>query len=168
MNQGPRYHVKPRRRREGKTDYRRRLTLLKSKKPRLVIRKSIKHTQIQFVEYKEKGDSIVATANSKDLVNKYNWNHSTSNISAAYLTGLLAGKRAIDKGIKECVLDIGRYVPVTGSKIFAGLKGVADAGIRCPFDEEKVPSQERIIGQHINDKIKSDFDAIKNQIIGGK
>ena len=32
MKQGPRYHVKPRRRREGRTDYRQRLKLLKSRK----------------------------------------------------------------------------------------------------------------------------------------
>ncbi|MCJ7572130.1 MAG: 50S ribosomal protein L18, partial [Candidatus Thermoplasmatota archaeon] len=30
MKGGPRYHIKPRRRREGKTDYRKRLALLKS------------------------------------------------------------------------------------------------------------------------------------------
>ena len=55
-------------------------------------------------------------------------------------------RRAKDKGIKECVLDIGRYMPVTGSKIFASLKGVIDAGIECPYSEEKLPKEDRITG----------------------
>ena len=46
--QGPRYSVKPRRRREGKTDYRKRLKLLRSGKVRVAIRKSLKNTQIQL------------------------------------------------------------------------------------------------------------------------
>jgi large subunit ribosomal protein L18 len=168
MKPGPRYHIKPRRRREGKTDYRKRLALLKSRTTRIVIRKSIKNTTIQFINYDEKGDSIVATATSKELIKKYNWNYSTSTTPAAYLTGLLAGKRAKEQGITECVLDIGRYVPVTGSKVFAGLKGVIDAGIDCPHNEEKIPSEERIMGEHLDKNIKNDVNTIKDKIIGGK
>jgi len=168
MKPGPRYHIKPRRRREGKTDYRKRLALLKSRTTRIVIRKSIKNTTIQFVNYDEKGDNIVATATSKELIKKYNWNYSTSTTPAAYLTGLLAGNRAKEQGITECVLDIGRYVPVTGSKVFAGLKGVIDAGIDCPHNEEKIPSEERIMGEHLDKNIKNDVNTIKDKIIGGK
>lgn len=168
MKQGPRYHVKPRRRREGKTDYRKRLKLLKSRKIRMVVRKSLKNTQIQFVEYKEIGDNILVSANSKELTSKYNWKYSTSSTPAAYLTGLIAGKRAKDKGIDECVLDIGRNIPVTGSKIFASLKGVLDAGINCSYDEEKLPDNDRITGKQIDEKIEPIVNEIKNQIIGGK
>lgn len=168
MKAGPRYHIKPRRRREGKTDYRKRLALLKSRTTRIVIRKSINNTTIQFVKYNDKGDNIVATATSKELVKKYNWNYSTSTIPAAYLTGLLAGKRAKEHGITECVLDIGRYTPVKGSKVFAGLKGVIDTGIDCSYNEEKIPSEERITGQHLNKNIKNDINTIKEKIIGGK
>ena len=64
MTHGPRYYVKPRRRREGKTDYRKRLCLLRSGKTRLVVRKSLKNTQIQFVQYKEDGDKIILAASS--------------------------------------------------------------------------------------------------------
>ena len=168
MKTGPSYHIKPRRRREGKTDYRKRLALLKSRTTRIVIRKSIKNTTIQFVDYNEKGDNIVTSATSKELVKKYNWNYSTSTTPAAYLTGLLAGKRAKEHGITECILDIGRYVPVTGSKIFAGLKGIIDIGINCPYNEEKIPSEERIMGEHLDKKIKNDINTIKDKIIGGK
>ena len=168
MAHGPRYHVKPRRRRWGVTDYRKRLRLLKSKKPRLVIRKTLRNTLVQFVEYKEKGDHILTCASSKDLVSKYKWKHSTSNTPAAYLTGLIAGKKAKDLGVKECVLDIGRYIPTTGGKLFASLKGVVDAGVICPHDETKLPSDERLYGKHIDDKIMKDVDEIKKTIIGGK
>ncbi len=165
---GPRYQVKPRRRREGITDYRKRLRLLKSRKTRVVIRKSLKNTQVQFIEYKETGDNILASANSKELTTKYKWNYSTSTTPAAYLTGLLAGTRAKEKGINECVLDIGRNMPVTGAKVFASLKGVLDTGINCPCKEEKIPNDDRIMGKHLDEKISNIVDDIKNRIIGGK
>ncbi|RLF31169.1 MAG: 50S ribosomal protein L18 [Thermoplasmata archaeon] len=168
MKQGPRYRIKPRRRREGRTDYRKRLKLLKSRKTRLVVRKSLKNTLVQFIEYKEEGDNVIATATSKELTSKYNWKFSTSTTPAAYLTGLLAGKRAKEKGIKECILDTGRHVPVAGSKIFASLKGVIDAGVECPCSEEKIPSEERIMGKHLNENIMSAVNDIKSKIIGGK
>jgi large subunit ribosomal protein L18 len=168
MKPGPRYRVKPRRQREGKTDYRKRLNLLRARKTRLVVRKSLKNTQVQFVEYKEGGDSIVVSAVSKELVSKYKWKYSTSSTPAAYLTGILAGKRAKDKGIEECVLDIGRYIPVTGSKVFASLKGAIDAGIQCPHSKEKLPKEDRLMGKHLDKNIMSDVEDIKNKIIGGK
>lgn len=168
MTQGPRYRVKPRRRREGITDYRKRLRLLKSRKIRMVIRKSLKNTQIQFIEYKEGGDNILISATSKELVSKYNWKYSTSTTPAAYLTGLLAGKRAKDKGVNECVLDIGRYPPVTGSKLFASVKGVLDAGIECSHDEEKIPDEDRLTGKHLDKNIGTIVTEIKSKIIGGK
>ena len=168
MKQGPRYNVKPRRRREGKTDYRKRLNLLKSKKVRIVVRKSLKHTQVQFIEYKDNGDNILASAKSNELISKYNWNYSTSSTPAAYLTGLLAGKRAKDKGIKECVLDMGRYPPVTGSKVFASLKGVLDAGINCSYNEEKIPKEDRITGNHLEKNVQTTVKEIKNKIVGDK
>lgn len=166
--QGPRYSVKPRRRREGRTNYRTRLALLRSRKVRVVVRKSIKNTQVQFVKYKEDGDNIIASANSKELSNKYNWKFSTSTTPAAYLTGILAGKRAKDKGVDECILDIGRHPPITGSKIFATIKGVIDAGIECPHDEEKIPKEDRITGKHLDKDIMPAVNDIKSKIIGGK
>jgi len=168
MNQGPRYHVKPRRRREGRTDYRKRLKLLRSGKVRAVVRKSIKNTQIQLVEYKEEGDNILVSANSIELKIKYNWKFSTSTTPAAYLTGFLAGKRAKDKGINECVLDTGRHPPITGSKIFASVKGLVDAGIECGHSEEKIPNEDRIMGKHLNKDIMPAINDIKNKITGGK
>ncbi len=165
---GPRYHVKSRRRREGKTDYRKRLNMLRSRKIRIVVRKSIKNTNVQFVEYHEGGDKIIASALSKELTTKYQWKYSTASTPAAYLTGLLAGKRAAEKGISESILDVGRHHPVTGSKVFAALKGVSDAGIACPCDEGKLPSEERLYGGHLQKEMKPTIEEIKSKIIGGK
>lgn len=152
----------------GVTDYRKRLRLLKSKKTRLVIRKTLRHTLVQFVEYRENGDHVLTCTTSKELVSKYNWRYSTSNTPAAYLTGLIAGKKAKEIGIDECVLDIGRNVPATGGRLFASLKGVLDAGLVCPHDESKLPSDDRIYGKHIDEKIMKDVDEIKKTVIGGK
>jgi large subunit ribosomal protein L18 len=168
MKAGPRYHVKPRRHREGRTDYRRRLRLLKSRKIRIVVRKSLKNISVQFVEYSPDGDKIIISVVSSDLVKNYNWKHPVSTTPAAYLTGLLAGKKATEKGIKEGILDIGRYRPTRGNKFFATLKGVVDAGIQCPYDEKMIPTEDRILGKHLDDKIAPLAGEIKDKIIGGK
>ena len=168
MKQGPRYRVKPRRRREGITDYRKRLSLLKSRKTRIVVRNSLSHIRVQFVEYEEKGDKILTSAISKELVSLYNWKHSTSTTPAAYLTGLLAGKRAFDLKIKEGILDLGRQIPTSGSKNFAAVKGIIDAGVTCPHNEEKLPDETRLMGEHLDKKMSSDVNNIKTKIIGGK
>jgi large subunit ribosomal protein L18 len=167
MKQGPRYYIKPRRRREGKTDYRKRLKLLKSRKTRIVVRNSLKNIYVQFVEYDEVGDKILASAVSKELVNNYQWNFPTSTTPAAYLTGILAAKRAKDNGVIEGVLDIGLKTPVKGSKVFAALKGILDAGIECPHSDEKLPSEDRILGRHLNEKIANNVTNVKSKIIGG-
>ncbi len=168
MSKGPRYRVKPRRRREGKTDYRKRLGLLRSHKTRMVVRKTNNQTIVQFVKYKESGDNIIAQAVSNELKNNFNWKYSTSNTPSAYITGYLAANRAKDEGVKESVLDIGRQRPVKGSKVFASLKGALDAGITILHNQEKLPSDDRITGKHIDDKIATDVDTIKKKISGGK
>ncbi len=167
MNQGPRYQMKLRRRREGKTDYRHRLALLKSGEPRIVVRHSLKNIRVQFIDYNEQGDRVITSALGSDLKKQYQWKHSCSSTPAAYLTGLLAGVRAKKEGINSGVLDIGRQVPVKGSKIFAVLKGVLDAGIECPHGEGMFPDEKRILGKHIEDKMESDVTNVKKKIIGG-
>ena len=82
----------------------------------------------------------------------------------AYLTGLLAGKKAIKKGLKEGVLDIGLYTPRKGARIFAALKGVVDAGVKVPYGEEILPSEERIYGKHIGEEIAEKVEEVKGKI----
>jgi large subunit ribosomal protein L18 len=164
---GPRYHVKTRRHREGQTNYRKRLALLRSKKTRLVVRRSLKQIQIQFVEYNNTGDKILTTTLSNELKKNYNWKYSTSSIPAAYLTGLLAGKKALKTGIETCILDIGRQRATKGSNLFAAMKGVIDAGVSCPHNEDMIPKNERLMGQHIKADVASNVENLKKQITGG-
>lgn len=67
MATGPRYFVQFRRRREGKTDYYKRLKLIVSDKPRMVVRKSNKHITCQLVEAKLEGDNTLVAAHSSEL-----------------------------------------------------------------------------------------------------
>ncbi len=142
------YTVKYRRRREGKTDYKKRLKLLLSKKPRLVVRRTNKYITAQIIEYDPKGDKVIVAAHSKELEN-YGWKLSKKNIPAAYLLGLLIAKKAKEKNIKEAVLDIGLYAPHHGSRLFAVAKGAIDNGLEINIGEEAIPPEERIKGQHI-------------------
>ena len=102
MARGPRYSVPYRRRREGKTDYRKRLRHLKSGMPRLVVRRTLNKTIVQIAEYTPEGDRILAQATSPELA-KMGWTASASTVPAAYLTGLLAAKRATGAGIEEAL-----------------------------------------------------------------
>ena len=60
-----RFTVEKKRARKKKTDYKLRLKLLKSSKPRLVIRKSLKNINLQVVESENAQDKILTAANSK-------------------------------------------------------------------------------------------------------
>ncbi len=145
---GPRWKVQFKRKREGKTDYRHRLRLLRSGRPRLVTRISLKHVIAQFVRATPSGDIILASAHSKEL-EKLGWKGYTANTPAAYLAGLLCGYRALKAGMKECTLDLGKHNPVSQAKVFAVLKGALDAGLQIPHGEGVLPSDERIRGEHI-------------------
>jgi len=142
--------VQLRRNRERKTNYKRRIALLVSGKLRLVIRKSVYNINLQIIEYKPEGDKVLVSANSKELV-KFGYALNRSNIPAAYLTGLLLGQKAKKKSIKEAILDIGLNTHIKGSRIYASLKGVIDAGLKVPCSEEVFPPEERINGTHISE-----------------
>ena len=154
MAKGSNYRVKLRRRREGKTDYQARKALVISGKPRLVTRFSLKNVTVQIVVAKLHGDEVLAAANSRELVKTYGWKAPTGNVPAAYLTGLLCGLKAKAKGVEEAILDIGLISPTKGSKIFAALSGVLDAGVDVPHSEEKIV-KERMKGEHIAKYAKS-------------
>lgn len=145
---GPRWRVQFRRKREGKTDYKERLRLLRSGKPRFVVRSSLKHITVQVIQAQAAGDFTIAAAHSKEL-RKLGWKGHTSNTPSAYLVGLLCGYRAIEAGVKECVLDLGMHVPTPQSKVFAALKGALDSGLQISHDEKILPSEKRIVGEHI-------------------
>ncbi|MBS3112698.1 50S ribosomal protein L18 [Candidatus Woesearchaeota archaeon] len=143
-----------RRKREGKTNYKIRLALLKSKQPRLVIRKSLKNITAQVVEYYADGDKVIITADSKEL-KKNGWKVTANNLPAAYLTGLLLAKKALAKGIKKGIADFGLQRSTKGSKLYALIKGAIDGGFEIACSEEILPSDERVSGKHIEEFAKS-------------
>ncbi len=161
--QGPHYRVGFRRRREGRTDYRTRSRLLRSEKPRAVVRKTLNQTIIQIVEQDAAGDRILASATSRELA-KHGWSAGTGNVPAAYLTGFLAGHRAAGKGVTEAILDIGLHKPSKGSRVFAALQGLLDAGVAIPHSPEILPTKERLRGSHINESLGKSFDDVKAKL----
>ena len=142
------YRVQLRRRREGKTDYQARKALVTSRKPRLVARGSLKNVEAQIIVAKPHGDEVLVSAHSRELIKSYGWKAPTGNIPAAYLTGLLVGLKAKAAGITEAILDLGLVSPTKGSRTFAVLSGVIDAGVAVPHSEEKIV-KERLKGEHI-------------------
>lgn len=165
MAKNARYKVAKRRRREGKTNYYKRYEMLKSMKIRAVIRKTNKYVIIQFVYAMPIGDITIASAHSRELVKLFGWKGGTKNTPAAYLTGLLAGLRAKKMGITYAVPDIGLHKPVKGSKIFAVIKGLRDAGIDVPCSEDTFPSEDRIRGRSIAEyaRMLNESDPVKYQ-----
>lgn len=159
-----------RRRREGKTDYKRRLALLKSGKHRLVVRKSLKYIRTQIIEFDEASDKTIVAVSS-DALPKMGWKFACDNAPAAYLTGLLIGRAAKNKKIDKAVADVGLQSPTKGSRVYAAVKGAIDAGLDIPCDTKMFPSEERISGKHIaayNKKFKElpeQFEKIKQKIL---
>lgn len=149
MADGPGYHVPHRRRREQKTDYKTRIELLKSGQPRAVVRRSNQHVTIQLVGYSSEGDNVLTSAHSDHLA-EYGWDHHTGNLPAAYLTGYLAGTRALDEGIEEAVVDLGLQNSQHGTRIYAAVKGLLEAGLDINVNEDVFPSEDRIRGEHID------------------
>jgi len=148
-----------RRKRKGKTNYKKRLALLKSKQPRLIIRKTNTQVILQIAEYDAGGDKIICGADSSAL-KKLGWKYSCKNISACYLAGLMIAKKALAKNIREAIVDVGLQTPVAGSKIYACVKGAIDAGLKVPVSEEVFPADGRIRGENI----AAFFESNKNQM----
>ena len=163
------FTVQFRRKREGKTNYKKRLKLLLSGKPRLVIRAFLKNISAQIIEYAPKGDKVIASAAGKEL-EAIGWKLNKGNIPAAYLIGLLVGKKAVEKGVKEAILDAGLKNPTKGSRVYACLKGAIDSGLKVAHSEEIFPDESRIKGEHIAkykkefSEITKSFEEIKNKI----
>lgn len=159
------YTVPYRRKREGKTNYKKRLNLLKSQALRLVVRVSLKNIIAQLVAYHEKGDRVVCSAHSRELA-KLGLAAGGGNVSAAYLVGLLIAKKAAERGISSAVLDMGLAPPVPGSRIFAVVRGAREGGLDVPCSDDVLPSDERVSGQHVAafaEVIKRDKERFERQ-----
>ena len=153
----------PRRRRlEAKTDYKARLALLKSAKPRIVIRKTNHYIIIQIVKSEIAQDKVLVGNTSKILLSKGlppEFSGSLKSLGASYLTGFLIGKQAIKLRINEAILDVGMNRNIKNSRIYAAWKGAVDAGLKSPHNEKVLPPMESIKSE----KISRIFDKITKE-----
>jgi large subunit ribosomal protein L18 len=131
---------------EQKTDYQQRLRLLRSGKTRLVVRRSLNNFRVQLITFSIEGDRVIVEDTSKTL-KKYGWLGHCGNTSAAYLTGLLIGMKAKQKGLGEAILDIGLHNSVKGVSLYAVAIGAKDAGLSIPVGD--MIDKDRIEGKHI-------------------
>ena len=148
MKRGNIFTVPFRRKRQGRTYYKKRMRILLSSRPRFVVRKSLRDIKASIVEYGVKGDKVILTVSSKAL-KTFGWKGDNGNLSSAYLVGFLAGRKSTEKGIKEAIFDLGFSNSVRGSRLYAALAGAIDSGLKIPVDQEILPSKERISGEHI-------------------
>jgi len=135
----------------------------------LVVRITNKQIICQIVYSKIQGDYVLTQATSKEL-HRYGIEHGLTNWAAAYATGLLVARRALQKlGLDEkyegfaeptgelqlvqplgddeprpfkCYLDVGLRRTSTGSRIFGAMKGASDGGIFIPHNEKRFPGYD--------------------------
>jgi len=148
-----------RRLREEKTNYKKRGTMLMGKRDFITVNITNENTQVQVLKPGMAGDKVVASAHSRYLLEK-GWKGSRKSVPAAYLTGYLAGKKALGQGAKNAILYTGtrRYT----QRMAAALKGVIDAGLEVPANEETFPPEGRLNGEHLT--VKNEISKIKSTI----
>mmetsp|Transcript_107041 Transcript_107041/g.149259 ORF Transcript_107041/g.149259 Transcript_107041/m.149259 type:complete len:314 (-) Transcript_107041:12-953(-) len=132
-----RYQVKFRRRREGKTDYQQRKFLItqdKNKyntpKYRFVVRLSNRTVTCQIIYAKLVGDVVLAAAYSHELP-RYGLTVGLNNYAAAYCTGLLLGRRVLQKLGLDSQFE--GHTEITGE----------DFGYHKPSQQEKSRARRR-------------------------
>jgi large subunit ribosomal protein L18 len=156
-----------RRRKECKTNYSKRIKLLKGECPRIVFRKTNKYIIAEYVTSKEAQDKIEIGITSKELL-KYGWpkefQGSLKSISASYLTGFLIGKKIISMKKENPILDIGMIRNLHKTKVYAFLKGLVDSGIEMKYQKNVFPEKERIEGKNMKKDFSKTFNEIKSKI----
>jgi large subunit ribosomal protein L18 len=156
-----------RRKRQGKTDYGKRIKLLKGKHPRIVFRRSNRYVLAQYVTSKEAKDKVEVGVDSRNL-KKYGWPEefkgSLKSLPAAYLTGLLIGKKINSKKLKHPIVDLGMIKNINKNRSFAFLKGLLDSGIKIKCKEKALPSEDSIKGKHLKKDFSKIFEEIKSKI----
>ena len=156
-----------RRRIEGKTDYLKRIKVLKSGMPRVIFRKTNRYVIAQYVTSKEAQDKIEIGISSKKL-KEYGWpdefDGSLKSISASYLTGLLIGKEITKKKLETPIVDFGMTRVLSKNRTFAFIKGLVDSGVEIKCPKENFPDEERISGKNMREDFSKKFKEIKSKI----
>lgn len=156
-----------RRRKENRTDYAKRLKLLKAETPRIAVRKTNKYIISQYITSRQTQDMVEITVNSKDLL-EYGWpknlNGSLKSLPAAYLTGFLMGRKILKEKKEIPIIDFGMMRALWGTRIFAVVKGLVDSGLEMKHDKKTFPDEERITGKHMKSNFSKNFIEIKSKI----
>ncbi|HYK93724.1 MAG TPA: 50S ribosomal protein L18 [Thermoplasmata archaeon] len=166
MSRGPRYRVPLRRRREGKTDYRLRLGLLRGGRPRAVVRFTNRRVLVAVTDFDPTGDRVLAAADSQELTRVGFPERGLASTPAAYLTGYLAGLRAKAAGRTDAILDAGLRRPASGGRLLSALKGLLDAGVEIPHGEKGFPSADRLNGSHLTPPLPKPLEAYRLELVG--
>jgi large subunit ribosomal protein L18 len=135
-----------RRNRENRTNYRKRAAILIGRHSFVSITVSNQNIMAQVLRPQVRGDIVITAVRSKELL-KYGWKGSMNSMPSCYLTGLLLGIRALEKGIINLVLYTGKKAFTT--RVASCLKGIIDAGVSIPVSEVSLPKIERLNGGHI-------------------
>jgi len=184
------YTVLVRRKRQNKTNYKKRLSYLKSGLTRLVVRPTSKNVLLSLVNYADEGDKVICSVDVS-LLKKIGWKHHGGNFPSAYLLGLMVAKKKTDSVTDEVIVDFGLCHVAPKSRLFAAVKGAIDGGLNVIVDSESLPSEERIKGSAIEsyaktidkkgydkqfskiikngtkpEHIVSDFESVKKKIMG--
>jgi len=128
--------VDHKRKRQGKTNYKKRFGFLLSNQLRLVYRASSKNIYMQIVKFIPKGDQVLASVSSQHI-RKKGWTHAGKNLPSAYLVGYMIGKQALKQKIDTAILDIGLLQHKNKSRVYAAVKGAIDAGLKVPVSEKE-------------------------------
>lgn len=136
------------RKRDKKTNYRKRIKLVVSGEIRVVVRRMINNISVQMVEFNSGGDKTLAGVHSRELL-KLGWKGHKGNIPSAYLSGYVCGLKAVKKGVRNAIVDFGMFRSVRGGSLYAAVKGVRDAGVGIKCDEKMFPSEDAICGRLI-------------------
>lgn len=159
--------VDKKRRKQSKTDYSKRIKLLKSGSPRVVFRKTNKYVISQYVTSKEAQDKIEFGVSSKDLM-KYGWpkefKGSLKSIPASYLVGFLIGKKIIKQKLENPIVDLGMLRILYKTKVYGFLKGLKDSGIEIKCEDKMFPEEDRIKGKNLKKDFSKTFEEIKSKI----
>jgi large subunit ribosomal protein L18 len=155
--------------RNGRTNYRKRSALLLSRRRFITITISDENVQAQIGYPMAQGDVTITSSHSRELT-KFGWNGSLNSLPACYLTGLLLGKKSLQKNTDEAVLYTGKN-PFT-SRVAACLKGIIDSGMKVPASDSSFPPEDRLLGDHISeyarilqDQNKDDYNSHFSKLI---
>ena len=132
--------------RQHKTNYRKRSAILIGRLPFITSKITNQNISAQTLQPTLTGDVVIASAHSRELI-QYGWKGSMNNMPACYLTGLLLGRKSMEKGSANAVLYTGNDAFTT--RVAACLKGLVDSGFNIPVSKESLPDKDRVSGKHI-------------------